>query len=488
MMFSPSVVRISAVAAFLLLLSSVFEFFRPSPVPLGPITLEDHFADMIPELFALSRAFEELQELWAPSVLVMRYPDYDNGESGPIYIDVTRPKSNLHDDYDDDMSSLVDASVIRDASDLNIPLIDPRPLIAPRPGALPSPSHGPSSTAAILLAFGAVTFCIVAAGSLFLKRALAPKNRGLARIVSRRVAHASRPQYRSSGETRRCWALPRCKRGKKFLPSLPTICESPWADFTFDGAGFLKALKSLAREQQEAKTQHQEPNASPLSAISATDNATAVHSSHVRALTEDTTSTELPQPSKPANIARCRSRTRTAPGQMRLVPGSPTPAGVAVRRILPISPLRLPVVARTPPPISCAKLPSIPSTRPPLGPVAVVPSHAPLASPFVVGQILYQTPPTSRNTSVIYETPAPTPAIAIYSTSGSTSAALTHPAADPLHHPAHCTSGIVFHGRFVLPQREYQPHSPLVAFSPPPAHNPFTWTQLQSQAASHHRA
>ncbi|KAJ7499545.1 hypothetical protein FB451DRAFT_40907 [Mycena latifolia] len=418
MKLSSPVARVSIAAA--LLLSATLHFFRPSPVPFGPITLEEEFSRVVHGVFATERAFEQLQELMAPSVLVMRFPDPDNDPRGPIYIDVTHDKSRtLY--YNCNMPSRIDASDIRDTSgvrDKILPL-DPGVPIAPLPGAAPCPSCDPSSTTALLLAFTVVTFSAVAAGTLFVKRALAPKNRGLAHIVPLRVTPSTGPCFPSSSETRRSSAESRVRRSKKFRPSLPSISESPRAAVTFDSAGFLKALESLARDQQEVKSCKQEQNLSQaLRTISRSDEGTIIRSNHVRALTEENaTATKLGALSKPANIAQSHSRTQTAPGQLRFVPGTPTRASAAVRRIVPVSPLRLSAVAQ--PQLSRA------STSPPLAPIAAAPPCAPLVSErsqlpasLAPGAILYQTPSLMpRGTSIIYETPAPIATSVIYSTS-----------------------------------------------------------------------
>ncbi|KAJ7619043.1 hypothetical protein B0H17DRAFT_1188617 [Mycena rosella] len=435
MKFSLPVVRVSLAAALLiLLLSSILHFFRPLTAPFGPITLEEYYASLIPEIFAIDRKFEELQALWAPAVLVMRFPDYDNEPHAPIYIDV------FHDKSLDDIPSRVDAPVIRDASDIH-PLLDTG--FAPHHGAFPRPSCH-SSTAGLLLGLIIVAFCVVAAGTLFLKRALAPTKRDLARIVPRRVPPATRPQLRSSGETRRSWLLSR-PHSKKFRPSLPSIFELPGAAFTFDGAGFLKALESLAREQPKAKSRQPEQN--PSHPILAGDES-KLQSTHVRAHTGVGVAVDSAMPSKPV-VAHPRDcvRTRTAPGQLRLVPASPTRAGAAVRRILPLSPLRLPALVRPPPP-----RPSTPVAAPPSSRTTPISQRTQLPATFTPGAILYQTSaPTARSiSSIIYETPALT---GIYSTSGTTIAA-----------PPRC------------PSQRAPGNSP---------QHPFDWVQLQAQVAVH---
>ncbi|KAJ7087349.1 hypothetical protein B0H15DRAFT_309590 [Mycena belliarum] len=490
-MFSSSpAARISLFAAFLLFLSSVVYLLTPSHIPFGPVTLEEYFAEMLHASFAEERVFEQLEAMYAPMKLVMRFPDRDIEPDAPVYIDVLPPQFEF-----DDVPTRVDAS-----PDTSFP---DNMLVAPLPDAPLSSSPLPSFMAAVILTFTVVALVVVVAatGTLFIKRASASQTRGLAQTDTRRVPPARRPRHRSSGETSRD-RVSHMRRSEKFRPSLSSIGESPWTNYTFDGAGFLQALEALACVQREAKRQKAEQSFGATSFID--ERPVRVHPKPRCA------SAEEPE-EHPATIEmQPRTRTQTASDH---VSGSLTRAGAAVQRVIPPSPLRLPPVARGPassrpdrstespvgtplvplathraPPLmtfvpgeilyqtptSASHDPSFKHHAPPAPPVAQ--RIPPPTMPFTQGDILYQTSaPATRTSSMMYHLSGPVAlgpiSSLIYSTSGSTTVPTTRPEADSFCRHVQRTSGIVFLGRSA-PPRQYQ-------------HSPIAWPQLQSQTTSH---
>ncbi|KAJ7477182.1 hypothetical protein B0H11DRAFT_2425612 [Mycena galericulata] len=461
--------RVSLFAILLAFLVVVVDLLKPAPVYLGPPTLEDHFASLLPETFALHREFERLQELYLPAILTMKYPHYD--ADGPIHIDieVTRPRDETlvddDDDYDAPAIPIANAAhtttprldalpfslsppstTLVDDADNNAPssnrtllIADAPSTIVPRPGALPRLFKAPSTTP-ILLAFSLVIFSVLGAGTLFVAMRLRPETPcPPARQVTPRAARATRPPLRSSGETRRCWVFP-LKRGRKFRPSLPAIDERPWVPFTFDGAGFLKAVESLAREQQDAK----QTEITATADAPHNDNPT---STHTRALTDGNTALK---PLAAASHPRSRTAPGQLPGQLKLVPTSPTRAGAPVHRIVQVSAPQLPAPA-TSAPLSVPK------------PVSSAPQSASgdvIYKTPTVKTVLYETPAVkSPSNPVLYETPAnkiprgeilyetPAPPGLIYSTCGSNTALPVYTSLESSSQPTRRSSGVVFHGR-----------------------------------------
>ncbi|KAJ7477298.1 hypothetical protein B0H11DRAFT_1299338 [Mycena galericulata] len=460
-----SFLHVWSATVVLVFFALVMDIFYPTPVYFGPVTLEEHFAALVPEAFAHHREFERLQELYRPAVLTMTRK-WNSDPDGPILLDIELryPDETVVYENDDDIDN---DKADNDASRTHhaVPIAK-EPSMTPRPGAFPR-SRTPPSTTPILLSFTMVAISLVAAGTLFVGTRLRRKATCSVRQVAPRRAPATRPRVKSSGETRRCWLFP-LQRSRKFRSSLPSIDEHPCSCMpqvpsTSDGAAFMEA------EQQDVKSKE-------ITAPSETNVSVSPHdklSKHSRAFTDINTS-------KPTTVLP-RSRIRTAPGQLpgqlRLVPTSPTWVGVPVHRIVAAS-------SPTVPFSSVRTLPSVPS---------------PVLSPTqpIIGEILYETPTTPRartpqpqvifatpmvkTNPVLYETPRAPPASSgvLYSTSGSTAAPSMHTLPKSHSRPTPRSSEIVFHGRSGPPLHLLSHQCPLPAFSQN-SPNPFANSQLQS--------
>ncbi|KAJ7477287.1 hypothetical protein B0H11DRAFT_2030570 [Mycena galericulata] len=468
-----SLVRVSFVTALLVCLVFFLDPFKSPPV-YGPVTLEEHFAALVPEAFAHYREFERLQELYHPAILTMTRK-WNSDPDGPILLDIEvrypdEPVYENDDDIDIDIVNVNDDDNDKDddASRTHraVPVTE-EPTTTPRPGAFPRSRRPPSTSP--LLAFICLAVSMMAAGTLVVCARLRCKVACCAaRQVAPRPALATRPRVKSSGETRRCWLFP-LQRSRKFRSSLPSIDEHPCSCMpqvpsTSDGAAFMEADQQDVKSQEIAAPSETNVSVSPDDKVS----------KHSRAYTDINTSkstTVLP-----------RSRIRTAPGQLpgqlRLVPTSPTWVGVPVHQIVAAS-------SPTVPFSSARTLPSVPN---------------PVPSPTqpIIGEILYETPTTPRartpqpqvifatpmvkTNSVLYETPRapPAPSPVLYSTSGSTAAPSIHTLPKPHSWPTSSSSGIVFHGRSGPPIRPFDHQHSVSAFSTNmlPG-NPFGYAQLQ---------
>ncbi|KAJ7446889.1 hypothetical protein B0H11DRAFT_2083681 [Mycena galericulata] len=483
-----SLLHVWFATVLLVFFTLIVDLLYPTPVCFGPVTLEEHFAALVPEAFAHYREFERLQELYHPAILTMT-TRYNSDPDGPILLDVEvrYPDETVVYENDDDIDIDID-NVNDDDNDKDddasrthraVP-ITKEPSTTPRPGAFP-PSRTPPSTAPIL-SFTMVVFSMVAAGTLFVGTRLRRKATCSVRQVATRPASATRPRFKSSGETRRCWVFP-LQRRRKFRPLLSSIDEDPCScgysydpqvPSTSDGAAYTGA------EQQDVKLKEIAAPSEPNVINSHNEKPVSTRS---RALTDGNTKSTTVLP---------RSRTQTAPGQLpgqlKLVPTSPTRVGVPVRRIVQVSTPQVPV--------------SSSSTLSPL------PLSVPPATQSMFGGIVYETP-TVKTSSVIYRTPAvktppncnlvlyETPAVntsrseilhesrqALRVPSGlmcSTSASTIPIQAVPDYwsKPTPRSSDIVFHGRSGPPLRLLGHQRPLPAFSPN-SPNPFACTQLQS--------
>ncbi|KAJ7077183.1 hypothetical protein C8R44DRAFT_896364 [Mycena epipterygia] len=266
-MFSRVRACVCVVLAFLL---SLLFVFRPAPVSFGPMTLEEYFASLVPGLSDITIAWEKLEAAYAPSVLTVRYPDRHD-PYGPILVYITHPSDLPYDELPIDEHKIdeyhigerpIDTTPVLDTSipsaitpidallvaapihiasvvlDTTIPNIIPAidaSLDAPRPGALPRPSHGPSSTV-LLIAFIVLTFNMVLAGTLFVRRAIVSRTRRPSACTQSELGQSpSQLEPHTAEEYVHDSTIPTCKLPLPVAelaqsPRRATPLESPTAD------------------------------------------------------------------------------------------------------------------------------------------------------------------------------------------------------------------------------------------------------------------
>ncbi|KAJ7762798.1 hypothetical protein DFH07DRAFT_404484 [Mycena maculata] len=205
------VVHVAVAVTVLVFLAVVVDFFKPNPMPIGPLTLQEELELLFkPEPFSFYAEFERLQNLYGPAIMGLKWPDYDPNGQIDTYLS--------HETILDEATSFIEPSrTQRHILIADIPL--------PRPAAIPH-SCKPSSITHLLLAFSMVTFLVVTVGTLILKSRLVLKTAcSPAHQVAPHAPHATRPLFKSSGETRRCWAFPPPKRARRFSPLLLSVDE-----------------------------------------------------------------------------------------------------------------------------------------------------------------------------------------------------------------------------------------------------------------------
>ncbi|KAJ7477322.1 hypothetical protein B0H11DRAFT_2030747 [Mycena galericulata] len=480
-----SLVRVSLVTALLVCLVFFLDPFKAPPV-YGPVTLEEHFAALVPEAFAHYREFERLQELYHPAILTMTRK-WNSDPDGPILLDieVRYPDEPVYENDDD--IDIVNVNVNDDDNDKDddasrthraVPVTE-EPTTTPRPGAFPRSRRPPSTSP--LLVFICLAVSMMTAGTLVVCARLRCKVACCAaRQVAPRPALATRPRVKSSGETRRGRAFP-LQRRRKFRPSLPSIAEhpipcscaclcAPQAPSTSEGAAFIGVPESLAREQRDDKCKETaapvETNSKPLS-------------THSRAHTDGNTGT------KSSTVAP-RSRTRTAPSKL---PGPRSSVEILASPVPPPSSSMISLSpSSVPSPLPSATIGEIIYETPRANTSSVVYKTSPLKTP---SSVLYETPADNYLPSaILYETSRAPPAFPalIYATSGSRTPLSVHTSSVPDHTslPTRRTSGIVFHGRSNPPSRPLGHQNALPANLP--AHDYFAHAQRQPLGFQSHPA
>ncbi|KAJ7446917.1 hypothetical protein B0H11DRAFT_2083808, partial [Mycena galericulata] len=396
------------------------------PPVYGPVTLEEHFAALVPEAFAHYREFERLQELYHPAILTMTRK-WNSDPDGPILLDieVRYPDEPVYENDDD--IDIVNVNVNDDDNDKDddasrthraVPVTE-EPTTTPRPGAFPRSRRPPSTSP--LLAFICLAVSMMDRWNI---------DRGV----------------KSSGETRRGRAFP-LQRRRKFRPSLPSIAEhpipcscaclcAPQAPSTSEGAAFIGVPESLAREQRDDKYKETaapvETNSKPLS----THSRGAYGRQHGHQVKNSYGSQQLPGPRSSVEIL-------ASP----VPPPSPLPSATVGE-----------IIYETPRANTSSSYTRRRRSRP------------------QIPAILYE---TSRA--------PPFPAL-IYATSGSRTPLSVHTSSVPDHTslPTRRTSGIVFHGRSNPPSRPLGHQNALPANLP--AHDYFAHAQRQPLGFQSHPA
>ncbi|KAJ7762778.1 hypothetical protein DFH07DRAFT_956689 [Mycena maculata] len=241
-------------------------------------------------------------------------------------------------------------------------------------------------------------------------------------------------------------AFPPPKRARRFSPSLLSVDE---VTFTFDGAGFLQAVESLAREQNNAETPL------PVRESASTSNGPKLSETRPRIANPRRRIAVPPQTATVVNIPPDAAAAATYEAKSRLITTHSALGEILYQTPTLKSTASSNILYETPPSI----LYDPPATTSP-------------------SRIMYETAFSTRGHGrIFYETvQAPVPTV-FYSTYGATATTAGMPMPDYSYVPPQRSSGVVFHGRSGPPRRPVGQHRPLASLSPNVRHTPFAYRE-----------